>query len=89
MVRELKVGCYSFSRFAVCEIANVPSLEVIEMGTLEEENDLSFESAAFDSGKKLELKSVHRSMSLMHRLAQVEIRSLWVLFVQRMLSGCV
>ena len=88
MVRELKVGCYSFSRFAVCEIANVPSLEVIEMGTLEE-NDLSFDSAAFDSGKKLELKSIHRRMSLMHRLAQVEIRSLWLLRVSLLFAGCV
>ena len=88
-VRELKVGCYSFSRFAVCEIANVPSLEVIEMGTLEEENDLSFDSAAFDSGKKLELKSVHRRMSLMHRLAQVEVCSLWLLRVSLLFAGCV
>ena len=35
-VKELKVGCWSFSDFAVCEIANVPSLEVIEMGELNE-----------------------------------------------------
>ena len=33
-VRELKIGCYSFSDYAVCEIENVPSLEVIEMGEL-------------------------------------------------------
>ena len=31
-VRELKMGCYSFSDYSVCEIENVPSLEVIEMG---------------------------------------------------------
>ena len=87
-VREFRVGCYSFSNFAVCEIANVPSLEVIEIGVLEDDN-ISFESAAFDSGKKLELKSVHRSMSLMHRLAQVEIRSLWLLRVPLLFAGCV
>lgn len=87
-VRELIVGCYSFSNYSVCEIANVPSLEVIEIGVLEDDN-ISFESAAFDSGKKLELKSIHRRMSLMHRLAQVEIRSLWLLRVSLLFAGCV
>ena len=36
-VRELKMGRYSFSDYSVCEIENVPSLEVIEMGDLNEE----------------------------------------------------
>ena len=49
-VRELKMGCYSFSDYSVCEIENVPSLEVIEMGELNEES-LNF----FDAS--LELKS--------------------------------
>ena len=31
-VRELKMSRYSFSDYSVCEIENVPSLEVIEMG---------------------------------------------------------
>ena len=35
-VRELKMGCGSFSDYSVCEIENVPSLEVIEMGELNE-----------------------------------------------------
>ena len=35
-VRELKIGCGSFSDYSVCEIENVPSLEVIEMGELDE-----------------------------------------------------
>ena len=30
-VKELKIGRYSFSDYSVCEIENVPSLEVIEM----------------------------------------------------------
>ena len=30
-LRELKIGCCSFSDYTVCEIENVPSLEVIEM----------------------------------------------------------
>ena len=33
-VKELKIGCYSFSDYSVCEIENLPSLEVIEMGVL-------------------------------------------------------
>ena len=35
-LRELKMGRYSFSDYSVCEIENVPSLEVIEMGDLDE-----------------------------------------------------
>ena len=87
-LRELKIARYSFRDYSACEIENVPSLEVIEMGELEDDN-ISFESAAFDSGKKLELKSIHRRMSLMHRLAQVEIRSLWLLRVSLLFAGCV
>ena len=33
-VRELKIGRDSFSDYSVCEIENVPSLEVIEIGEL-------------------------------------------------------
>ena len=35
-LRELKIGRYSFNDYTVCEIENVPSLEVIEMGELNE-----------------------------------------------------
>ena len=35
-LRELKIGRYSFSDYSVCEIENVPSLEMIEMGELNE-----------------------------------------------------
>ena len=35
-LRELKIGPHSFSDYSVCEIENVPSLEVIEMGELNE-----------------------------------------------------
>ena len=38
-LRELKVGVYSFSDYSVCEIENVPSLEVIEIGELNEESE--------------------------------------------------
>ena len=50
-LRELKIGCYSFSDYSVCEIMNVPSLEVIEMGELNEK------SYSFFHSYKLELKS--------------------------------
>ena len=36
ILKELKMGCYSFFDYSVCEIENVPSLEVIEMGKLNE-----------------------------------------------------
>ena len=38
-VRELKIGCCSFSDYIVCEIEIVPSLEVIEMGDVNEWSD--------------------------------------------------
>ena len=50
-LRELKMGRYSFSDYSVCEIEDVPSLEVIEMGELNEES-CNFYYAS------LELKSV-------------------------------
>ena len=37
-LRELKIGCCSFSDYSVCEIENVSSLEVIEMGELNEKS---------------------------------------------------
>ena len=37
-LRELKIGRYSFEDYSVCEIENVPSLEVIEMGELNEDS---------------------------------------------------
>ena len=51
-LRELKIdGDDSFSDYSVCEIENVPSLEVIEMGGLYEE------SFIFYHASELELKS--------------------------------
>ena len=54
-VRELKIGRYSFSDYSVCEIENMPSLEVIEMGELNEES-FNFNWAS------LELKSEYGGM---------------------------
>ncbi|KAM7453794.1 hypothetical protein BLSTO_05453 [Blastocystis sp. subtype 1] len=49
-LRELKMGHHSFTDYSVCEIENVPSLEVIEMG------DLNGDSVNFFYAS-LELKS--------------------------------
>ena len=49
-LRELKIGCYSFNNYAVCEIENLPSLEVIEMGHLKKDSYCFFYAS-------LELKS--------------------------------
>ena len=54
-VRELKIGRGSFSDYSVCEIENVPSLEVIEMGQLNEDS-YNFRYAS------LELKSDYQRM---------------------------
>ena len=32
VLKELKIGVFSFTDYSVCEIGNVPMLEVIEMG---------------------------------------------------------
>ena len=53
---ELKIGRYSFMDYSMCEIENVPSLEVIEMGVLNEE------SGNFFYASKLELKSDSKRM---------------------------
>ena len=37
-LRELMIGYWSFSDYSVCEIENVPSLEVIEMGEMDEKS---------------------------------------------------
>ena len=54
-LRELKMGCYSFSDYSVCEIENVPSLEVIEMG------GMNYQSCNFYYAS-LELKSDSQRM---------------------------
>ena len=49
-LRELKIGCYSFSDYSVCEIDHLPSLEVIEMGNMNTESEIFyFASLALNS----------------------------------------
>ena len=55
-LRELKMGRYSFYDYSVCEIENVPSLEVIEMG------ELNIDSSNFICAS-LELKSDSERMN--------------------------
>ena len=55
LLRELKMGRYSFSDYSVCEIENVPSLEVIEMGKLNERSSNFYYAS-------LELKSDSQRM---------------------------
>ena len=50
-LRELSIDSQSFMDYSVCEIENVDSLEVIEMGRLNERSSFFFSS--------LELKSCH------------------------------
>ncbi|KAK8831294.1 hypothetical protein WA577_003462 [Blastocystis sp. JDR] len=56
-LRELKMGRYSFSDYSVCEIENVPSLEVIEMGELNEAS-WDFAYASFELKNLSSLKSL-------------------------------
>ena len=49
-LREWEIGRYSFSDYSVCEIENLPSLEVIEMGELNEASNNFYHAS-------LELKS--------------------------------
>ena len=54
-LRELKIGCYSFSDYSVCKIDHLPSLEVIEMGKMNEASVIFYCAS-------LELKSVFDGM---------------------------
>ena len=54
-LRELKIGRHSFADYSVCEIENLPSLRVIEMGEMDEWG-YSFSYAS------LELKSDSKEM---------------------------
>lgn len=53
-LRVLKIGCMSFSDYSLCEMDSLASLEVIEMGELDEESDSFFNAS-------LELKSDSRT----------------------------
>ena len=71
LLRELKIGRYSFSDYSVCEIENVPSLEVIEMGESKRDSYTFFYTAS------LRLKSDCSVLRVMNRLTEFEITSIW------------
>ena len=68
-LKELKIGNYSFSDYSLIEIENVNSLELIEMG---EVNNRSFNFLY----ASLELKS-ELLLLLMNRFTEIEITSIW------------
>ena len=68
-LRELKMGPFSFYDYSLIEIENMNSLEVIEMGDLNDGNNFA--------GASLELRSMMRFNELMNRLVQFEINSVW------------
>ena len=69
-LKELKIGCFSFRDYSVCEIERVPSLEGIEMGDL-------IEACGNFYHASLELRSKWKGGRMMNRLAEAEIASLW------------
>ena len=46
VLKELRIGNYSFSDYSVCEMESIPSVEAIEMG------DYSFRYALFELGSE-------------------------------------
>ena len=78
----MKMGCLSFSDYSVCEIENVPCLEVIEMGKLQEESKNFYYSS-------LELNSFIGALFIMDRPPEAEITPLWSLRFRWLFSGSV
>ena len=70
-LRELKIGRCSFKNYSVCEIENVDSLEVIEMGESKRDSYTFFYTAS------LRLKSDCSVLRVMNRLTEFEITSIW------------
>ena len=69
-LKELKIGRFSFSDYSVIEIENVNSLELIELGDMDNTSN-NFRYAS------LELKSELWLLLLMNRFTEIEITSIW------------
>ena len=69
-LKELKMGRWCFYEYAVCEIENNPSLEVIEMG------EMGYESNVFHFAS-LTLNSNPQQIRVMNRLGCVAILPVW------------
>ncbi|KAK8832201.1 hypothetical protein WA577_003077, partial [Blastocystis sp. JDR] len=76
-LRELKIGCDSFSDYSVCEIENVPSLEVIEMGELNEES-WNFCDASLELKNLPSLKSLLFGDQAFRDCSRVVFESKWL-----------
>lgn len=68
---ELRVGRESFGNYSVFDVSNLPSLEVIEMGSIE------YRSSNFYFAS-LELRSELNCMRVTNRPAQFEITFVWL-----------
>ena len=78
-LKVLFIGPSSFSDFSVCEIEDVPSLEIIEIG-----------STIMDSSNfihaSLELRSEWHQIALTHRHAQLNAGDAWEACLQLVLA---
>ena len=84
LVKELRIGRYSFSDYTGCEIENVDALEVIEMGDMDYEHECS--SFYYAS---LELKSILIPQRVMTRHAFAQIAPVRQDGVPKLQSHCV
>ena len=78
LLRELKIGNHSFEEYSVCEIENVGSLEVIEVG-----------DECFSNVNELKLKSDCSVLRVTNRLAQLENTSVWLSCILLVFSCCI
>ena len=70
-LKELRVGRESFTNYPIFDVSNLPSLEVIEMGSMELRSSNFYPAS-------LELRSELNCMGLTNRLAQIEITFAWL-----------
>ena len=81
-LKELKIGAFSFTDYSVCVIENVPSLEVIEMGDLEEWSlDFCYASLKLSSGRDVQ--------RIRNRLAKTDFPSIWSWCFRVLFACCV
>ena len=55
-LREIRIGDYSFANYAVFDVSDLPSLEVMEIGNIETDKSYSFSLASLE----LKGESVHK-----------------------------
>ena len=70
-LRELRIGSQSFVEYAAFDVENVPSLEVIEIGSVIKNSQNFYATSQF------ELKSAFDGVRMTNRFAQIEIAYSW------------